>query len=244
MKKILYIVVLILLAQTACKDEPCLKGTGSLTTQNRTLPEGIVAITLRDNLPLNIYPDTFNSITLKGGENVLDFVETEVVGNELIIENKNKCNFLRDFDQDIRLELHIRSLQSIYYEGSSNLVLKDTLSAEHFYFESASGAGDVTLLVKASKSATLKIFDGFSKISLYGHSPHLSVYNTGTGWNYADHFHCVEAGIEHKGTGDIFVHVDSSLTCYLSGIGNIRYKGSPKLEVKDQSGKGKIIPIK
>ena len=40
----------------------------------------------------------------KGGENLLNFITTEIIGGKLIIQNTNRCNFLRSYKKVVVVE--------------------------------------------------------------------------------------------------------------------------------------------
>jgi hypothetical protein len=246
MKKLtVYIFFALLLTSLAsCKNEPCFKGSGDDVVERRTLSENIEAISLFDNLKLEVYIDTVNFVELQGGENLLDYIKTDISNKELIIRNENKCSFLRDFDQDIVLKLHITHFNKIKYDGSKNLVMKDTLHIDNFVFESSSGAGDILLLINASEQINISCIEGFSELKIFGKSKNLSIYNDGTGWLKAASLKCKNAWIENKSTGDCIVNAVEKLNCTIKGIGNIQYFGNPDIIITELSGKGRIIQAK
>lgn len=240
MKAVKYIYLLLILLP-ACQDDPCLKGSGNHTESIRNLPAAIESISLYDNLSITIHPDTGNYIRIRAGENLIPLIVTETDNGNLILRNDNKCRFLRGFDFDICVDLHIREFSKLYYYGYGNVVMRDTLRVKNFMLKSESGAGDLNLPVVAVESVTVSVVDGFSEIRISGRSKKLSLYNSGTGWIKAAELQCSEASVVNSSTGDCQVSADSSLSCSIYGIGNIVYRGMPALTVLEKTGKGRVI---
>lgn len=244
MKRIIPYIISILLLGSGCNNDPCLKGSGDTISEIRDITNEIEIITLFDNLNLDIYIDTLNYIEIEGGENTIAFIETKINGNELVISNKNKCSFLRNFDQDISINIHIASFNTIEYGGSRNIIMHDTLNVENFRFTSTEGAGSIKLLLNCSGTAIIQSINGFADITLYGKSPHTGYYNDGSGWIFGKSFQNKSASVENRSAGDCIVNADSSLHCILNGIGNIQYIGNPVITVKENNGKGTIFQTK
>ena len=243
-KRIAFSISVLILLALSCKDDPCFKGAGDSVTEKRSLKSDIRSILLYDNIRLDIYIDTVNFVEITGGENIIDFIMTDVDGTELSLRNENKCSFLRDFDQEFKVRLHISDFSKLYYNGSGNVTMHDTLVRNDFTYESESGAGDLKLLVKAGEYIRLKCVDSFSEIIMYGSAPDQFIYNDGTGWIRNENLSSIRSYIENKSTGDCIVTVKEHLQCSLIGIGNIRYHGDPFVNIIENSGKGSVIKEK
>lgn len=245
MKRLItYISSLLMVLALSCKNDPCFKGSGESVSERRELKNDISMISVYDNIRLNIYIDSVNYIEVKGGENLVAYISTEISGKELILKNDNKCSFLRDFDQDFYLDLHVKDFSKIHYDGSGDITMRDTLIRNDFTLEMESGAGNLKLLIRADEFTRVNCAESFSEIKLYGSSPVLFLYSDGTAWIRGEQFSTAETYVENKSTGDCIVNVSDVLQCTLKGIGNIRYHGNPVVSVLEKSGKGSIIQEK
>jgi len=243
MKQLFICTISIFILAIGCDDSPCLKGTGDNITEVREIPDGIDIISLFDNLSLDIYIDSLNYIEISAGENVIEFVETEIIRNTLVLKNNNKCGFLRDFDQDISIGLHITPFNTIEYSGSRNITMHDTLRVDNFRFTSTEGAGSIKILLNCSGTSLVQCINGFADVTLFGKSLHTGFFNDGSGWIYGKAFTNQSAYVRNRSTGDCIVRADSTLKCVLNGIGNIQYVGDPILIIEN-NGKGAVFQTK
>ena len=175
---------------------------------------------------------------------MIDFVETEISGKELLIRNKNKCDFLRSFDKNISLELHIKTFNMLLYNGNGDITLFDTLNTDVFSFESNDGAGSIKLLVNATETIDISVIGGFIDLNLFGKGKNLNLYSSGTGWIYTQNYLCEYASVENRSTGDCLVNASKELKCFIRNSGNIKYIGNPVISLEENSGNGRVIPIK
>ena len=72
-----------------------------------------------------------------------------------------------------------------------------------------------------------------------GSAPDLAITLSGVGDVDASNYQVENATVKHSGVGDIKLWVTDSLSGTLSGVGNIRYKGFPTVNV-NVSGVGKV----
>jgi len=240
----LFIIAVVFILGSGCSVDPCLKKSGDIIIENRAFSDEVDNIILSDDLNLDIYIDSLNYVEITGGENVVSSIETEVFERSLKIRNKNKCSFLRNFDQDLSIKLHIGAFSSIDYTGSGAIIMHDTLITDIFRFTSDGGTGSIKLLLKCSKSTIIHTITGFADITLHGNSPHAGYYVTGSSWIYAAEFKNLQSSVESSSTGDAVVNVSDRLVCYLNGIGNIQYIGEPDIEIWEKEGTGRVFQVK
>lgn len=243
MSRFFKIFIWISLSLLSCKDDACLKGSGDNTIEKRLFEGEIESLNVNNKLNVVIYPDSLNYLELSGGKNVLNHIESEQNGKELILSDKNECRFLRGFDNNVQLNLHLKSLNRITYSGSGNITMKDSLHTENFYFSSENGAGTIKLLINATDYAEIITINSMCDIHIFGKTNKLNLYNDGTSWIYSKEFESEEASVENRSTGDCVVFVNQNMKYSIKGIGNIQYKGKPEIVVLTKTGKGRLIPL-
>lgn len=243
MRRFLYILIPISLSSFACKDDVCLKGSGDNTIEKRLFDGEIESLNVSNKLNLVIYPDSLNYLELSGGENMLSHIKSEHKGKELILSDRNECRFLRGFDDNVQLKLHLKSLKRITYSGSGNITMKDSLHTENFHFSSENGAGTIKLLINTTEYTEINAINSMCDIHLFGKTNKLNLYNDGTSWVYLKDFKSEEASVENRSTGDCLVFVNQNMKYSIKGIGNIQYKGNPDIIVLAKTGKGRLIPL-
>src|SRR5690606_26686975 len=133
---------------------------------------------------VDIHFDSLNYLELRGGENVISHITSDLNGKELILSDKNECRFLRGFDDNVKLILHLKSLKKITYSGSGNIYMKDSLHSDKFHFSSENGAGTIKLLVHATEYTEIISVNSMCDIHLFGKTNTLNLYNDGTAWVY------------------------------------------------------------
>ncbi len=98
MKKYLYILLLIL-THTACDSEngsDCFQTTGNLIIEQRIVSE-FSRILVNENVTMIIRQGSSFSVEVEAGENLINDVTVEIIGDQLVLSDTNNCNFFRDF---------------------------------------------------------------------------------------------------------------------------------------------------
>ena len=85
-----------LLFSSCSKNSKCFKSKGSLVTENRTM-DNFNTIEIKGKLDVELIDASDNSISISGGENLVGFITSEVSNGTLVIDNKNKCNWMRSY---------------------------------------------------------------------------------------------------------------------------------------------------
>lgn len=226
----------------SCKKEgpACIKSTGTNTVQIRTITS-FNNIELSEDINLILQQDTIESITVSGGENLLNYVETSVEGTTLFIKNKNKCEWLRDYEKEkIDVIVHFKDLTKLTYTGSGDVTNTDTLHLNDFEILSQYASGSINLYVDADEFYS-KVSDGTVDITIKGRSNLSYIYSAAVG--RIDHSGLISpnAGVYNEGTGFVKIYANTHMNVQLYGSGNIYSYGNPSTITKDIRGKGKLI---
>lgn len=214
------------------------KGNGTIVTVERTTGD-YDAIAVSGFFDVDLVEGEEGTLILKGEENLLDHVVTEVEGNKLILKVEKGYNLRPsswDKDHTIRITVPIQNIDEVTLSGSGDIVGKKTLKTANFKTR-MSGSGDITLDVDAnSVEATMS---GSGDITLSGSTQHLDVSVSGSGdvEAYDLDAQTVEATV--SGSANVKVTAKEMLKARVSGSGDIRYRGNPKLDSKS-SGSGDI----
>src|SRR5690242_20273176 len=81
----------------SCKKESlfdCFKSTGDIVTERRNIGTFTETI-IYNNVNVIIVQDSLTYLEINAGENLLPLITTEIRNGKLIIENNNKCNWVR-----------------------------------------------------------------------------------------------------------------------------------------------------
>ena len=235
------ILLFFVVALLGCKKEnmgDCFKSTGKIVQEQRQLP-AFESLELRDRINLFVSFGPSYSITVEAGENLQEHIDTEVKSNILVIENNNRCNWVRSFKKDMNVYLTAPSIKGINYYGSGELRFLDTLNRESFTFNMYEASGDAFLLLN-TKRAELKTHTGTGTITSSGFSANLVAFVGGNGFVDASNTIAKTGLAAATNTGYIRVNISDTLKAEISGTGNIEYYGSPTIDLTD-SGEGNLI---
>ncbi len=240
----LIVFFLVLTAVTSCKksaDRPCLKSVGENSSKDIQL-DPFNKIKLYAHLNYLLVQDSTDKLVIKGGKNLLNFVKAEMVDDVLEISNQNKCNFLRDYDQKITVEIHFTSLINIHFEGSEPLLSDGKLKFDWLTLLIRDGAGPVELDFDAQYINTI-LAHGFGSFKFTGttNQANFNIRSNGYGDAYGLSVNDSITVIS-KTQGDVKVNADGAiLKAQTEADGDVYYKGIPSSILFNQYGDGKLV---
>lgn len=238
MRFVIFSILIINLCTSCGKNSPCLKSTGKDITISRDL-QVFDSLVLLDKIDVELRNSTVNRVTITCGENLADYISTEVTGGILTIENKNKCGFLRSYKRDIKVILEYTSLSKINFISAGLLSNTDTLKQSYLLVEGEGCSGDINLLVKVD-SIRLTLHTGNSNVKLKGESSNAFFYSGGTTILHAEQLNCNQTFANNSGSGDYYLFANSYLFAEVNQEGSIFFSGNCNLDAHD-NGKGEII---
>lgn len=235
------LLALILYVLGSCKkadERRCVKSSGSIITEGRSL-ESFNRIELRDNINLIIIPDTINFMHVEAPENLMKFIISDVQGQNLVIRNDNRCNWLRSFENDISVRLHLKTLEGVEIRGMGDIKNEGFLQSDIFHIDAYAASGNIDLQVQA-KEIHVKIHNGPSFITVKGTGERAYVYNAGEGYIFMQNFTAQQSFVVHNGTGDCHIKAERFLDISLEYVGDVYYYGQPDTLNKTITGSGRI----
>ncbi len=243
MKKIIYIfsLVSLLISCGKAEDRPCWKSVGEESTKEIELGE-FDRLTLYEHLNYVLVQDSAMKIVLKGGKNLLNFVETKIEDGLLEVRNENRCGFLRDYSKKITVEIHFKDLINIRYQGSGTMTNQGKLKFGWLTFLIIDGAGPVNLDFDA-QFIHATISHGWGDFTFSGkvNAANLNIRSNG----YCDTYgmQVVDSlTVISRTQGHVRVNADGvKLKTQTEADGNIYYKGVPTSILFNQYGTGELI---
>lgn len=212
------------------------KGNGNMTTETRNTGD-YDGVKCAGSMDYILVAGTEGKIKLEGESNLLEYIITEIKGNDLIIKVEKGVNLSPSWNKTIKVTIPFKDISSVSLAGSGDLWSEDKITASNFNV-SLAGSGDMTLNIEAtSVEGSLA---GSGDITLKGITNDLSLRLAGSGDIHAFGLQANHTEASIAGSGDIEVVSNQSLKARVSGSGDIDYKGNPSKEDTKVSGSGKI----
>ena len=184
---------------------------------------------------IHITQDNRHSVEISAQENILDVIETRVVGRELVIEYS-----VRRVEHDgVDIYISMETLEEISISGVGNVNNENTIETDNLKIE-ISGVGDVDFSsiiadeIKIESSGTGKVYlEGPAVVG------NIDIELSGVGNVNTVNLEAESVYIHSSGTGNCRVNVINNLDVDISGLGNVYYTGDPDIS-SHISGFGKI----
>ena len=235
------IVLLILFACEKSEDRSCFKAVGGETHKEIPLAS-FNQLYLGPHLKYVLIQSDEEKVVLYGGKNLLNFIETSVEGAKLSIRNKNQCNFLRSYDKVVTVQIFLKDIVNVLFEGTHELYCHNTLNLGDLTFVIRDGAGEVDLDLNAQSLNTI-VTHGWGNFNLRGQVSYLNlkINSNGFGSTYdmkvIDSLHVIS-----KSSELIKVNADNcSFKAQTHSSGDIWYIGSPNFLEFHNYGSGNLI---
>jgi hypothetical protein len=230
-----FISLLLFIACKPSEDRSCLKLSGSKKQVVRQLTN-FNEISIDDNIDVTIFQSNRNEIEILAGENLVNFIRSDVNGNTLKIENLNRCNFLRNEKEKIHVSLFIPSFFKLVCNGYGNISIPNAFVATKLWIENLS-YGNIDANVDLSDTLIV-VLASSNKNVIRGKAKALYNYTVGVNELNTLDVRGIENGAIFAYTNlDISVAVDSNLFVNQLGKGTIYYKGDPIITSKNSQAK-------
>ena len=242
--KWLNLLVLIALVISCKKPEQraCFKKSGELSSRIYEFGS-FNQLHLKEHLTYKLVQDSTNKVLVRGGSNLLNFVEVMGENGILTIENKNRCNYLRSYEIP-EVEIHYTKLINILFEGTERLYNEDTLITDYLTITLRDGAGHMELNVKAIDVNAINTH-GWGRLTLKGETQSLRANLMGDGkFDFSQVTAINQIKLITSSSVDQRVNAAGiPLHVELNGVGNVYYYGLPSVINTVQYGKGKLIKV-
>jgi len=237
MKKALTIVLAILTVTLSSAQWKRVKGNGKTVTIERSVGE-YDYVALAGWFDVELVDGTEGQLTLKGEENLLEYIKTEVKDGKLTIKQRKGVNLKpSNWNDGIVITVPVENVDGVSLSGSGDVVGKTVLKSNRFR-TSISGSGDISLEIEAaSVDASMS---GSGDMNLSGRATDFEVSVSGSGDIRAYDLEADFVDAQVSGSADIKVTANEMLKARVSGSGDISYKGNPKKIDTKSSGSGDI----
>ncbi|MGB7784470.1 MAG: head GIN domain-containing protein [Salinimicrobium sp.] len=213
-----------------------IKGNGNMKTENRKVSD-YDAVELEGSMNVQLVAGNEGALKVEAESNLLEYIVTEVNGDELKISTKEGYSLSPSGNHKILVTVPFREISAVTLTGSGDIRTSDKITAENFEVK-ITGSGDIKLPLQA-KNARASI-TGSGDIDLVGSARDFDCKVTGSGDISAFEFKCENVDATVTGSGDIQVYASEELRAKVPGAGDIEYKGNPKKQDFKTIGVGSI----
>lgn len=206
-----------------------IKGNGNVVTEERSVGT-YSAVSLSGWFDVELVQGREGTITIRGESNLLEHLITEVDNGTLELKTEKGVNLRSSQRTGIKITVPVESIEAVNLSGSGDINGSFPIKAPDFSVRLA-GSGDIDLVLEADQVKTA--VSGSGDVTLSGNTGELDISVSGSGDVMA---YGLEAGtikVSVTGSADVEVTATELLQAWISGSGDIKYRGSPaKVEAK------------
>jgi hypothetical protein len=170
------------------------------------------------------------ALTVKGSDNLLPLIQTNVSNGELVIQTTENINITgMNKDNMLTFTITVRDLSGLKLSGAADVQM-DSLNTANLDVV-MSGAGQVTFNKLTCDSVNVTI-SGLGDVSMAGKATQASFDLSGAGSIKAADLQLQTAAVNLSGVGGATLWVTGSLTGTISGAGGVSYYGNPQTTTK------------
>lgn len=214
-----------------------IKGNGKTVTIERSVGD-YEAVTVAGWFDVKLIAGNEGKLTLKGEENLLEYIKTEVKDDRLVIKIKKGVNLKpSNWNSGIYITVPVESIDMVTLSGSGDVIGETKIKTDNFKTK-ISGSGDISLAVDANTVEAR--LSGSGDINLSGNTNDLDVRVSGSGDIKAYDLIAEFVTAQITGSADIKITANQMLKAKVTGSGDISYKGNPKKIDTKTTGSGDI----
>lgn len=237
----LAILVIVLIGCKKPEERKCIKSAGD-ETEIIVVTDDFNRLYLGPHIKFTLVQDTVDFVILRGGKNLLPFVDFEYEDGRLSLTNSNKCNFLRSYKHEIEAEIHFDYIYNIEFDGTKELQCPKTINSNYFRLTLQESAGRVNLDLNADL-LHLSVERNWGNFDIKGNVNFLRLAIEGSGFGTTENL-IVQDSIHviSKSSEDISINANAVyLRAQTHKAGNIFYTGFPNSIEYDKIGEGELI---
>jgi hypothetical protein len=197
---------------------------------------GVSKLKISGVFNLNLSQSDMESISIEGSKELTERLKISQEGDLLILELEDvKGGFFND--QKLEINLSISDLKNIEFEGVGNIKTQTPFEVKDISIQ-GDGVGNINMEIRANRiDAELNLMGNFY---LKGKADRFNLENDGIGNIDASDLIAQNVKLISSGIGRVSVHCEGELSLEVSGIGEVKYTGNPKVIKDDVSGIGKV----
>ncbi|MFM2265748.1 MAG: hypothetical protein RLZ77_1168 [Bacteroidota bacterium] len=177
------------------------------------------------------------NLTIKGDENVLEYIITEVKNGRLAVYFDKNKSIRYNYNSSIEITIPVEEIKQLDISGSGNFKNNDLIKTENLFLK-INGSGNVTFNAETKNLKIAK--SGSGNLDGKGTSNNIEINSAGSGNVNLSDLKSENAVVSLSGSGNIKVNCSINLNAQTIGSGNIRYSGNPTNTKLKTEGSGRI----
>jgi hypothetical protein len=239
MKKILYILSIIILASCNSENAPdCFQNSGDIIQKEFTVTD-FTKITVFERIELIIKEGAAHKVIVETGEFLMDEIEVKVENGRLLLNNNNGCNLTREFGIT---KIYVTAPNLTEIRSSTGLPTRSdgvlTYPNLTLFSEDHSDVfhTDGIFNLHIENSSLRIILNNLSSLTMEGNTDNLNInFASGDARFEGRNFIAQNVTIYHRGSNDIIVNPQVSLTANLVSTGDVIVVNTPPtLDIQEQ----------
>ncbi|MDX2360595.1 MAG: head GIN domain-containing protein [Crocinitomicaceae bacterium] len=215
-------------------ERETIKGNGVIKTKDIDV-KPFKKIEINGVFDVIVIQGTEEKVTIETDENLLDYIEVDVNGDVLTLDNDPNVT-IKKYTK-MKIYVTVNTLTHLFSNGVGDVTSENELTGKKFFAE-LTGVGDVDLNLNFS---TLEMNNnGVGDLLLKGKANKVILENTGVGDIEAYGLIARYVELNHSGVGDSNIYAEDAVTIEMSGIGDVHYKGNPESKNINKSGLGSV----
>lgn len=232
--KIIITVITALFFSSCHLDYNTIKGSGTITTENRTISEKFTGIDVSSAIEVTVEQGDKTEVVVEADDNLLNTIKTEVKNGKLVISNESYVS-IRNGVRKVSVTMPI--IDNLEASSASSITSKNTLKGNQIFIKTSS-AGlaklDIEMEVVTSKSSS------GSTIELKGLAMQLDSQASSGSTTKCFKLLTNSVVADASSGASINVHPIVSLKAEASSGASIKYNKMPKTFQKNSSSGGSI----
>ncbi|RAJ14542.1 head GIN domain-containing protein [Olleya aquimaris] len=239
MKNIIYILTVVILLGCNSSNAPdCFQNAGDIIQQEVVVPE-FTKITSFKNVELFVSQGVTQSVVVEIGEFLIDDIDIKVEDDRLLIKDNNTCNLTRDYGIT-KVYVTTPNLTEIRNSSTLDVHSLGILNFENLKLLSEDYSGDFynvgNFNIQVNCTDLLVVINNLTTTTISGTVDNLRVtHASGDGRFEGRQLIAQQVTIFHRGSNDIIVNPQLSLTANLVSTGDVIAVNTPlSIDITEQ----------
>ena len=213
-----------------------IEGNGKIKKESREVGS-YTAVSSAGSWDVMIAYGTSKAIEIEGDDNLVPYIETEVVAGTLKIKSKKYYNL--SSRRKIVVYVNVTELTGVSLAGSGDMIGNGNFTNDGKTTFSLAGSGNINIGFKNIEKANVSIA-GSGNVNLKGSADEVTVSIAGSGNANCEDVVANDVEVSIAGSGSAKVNANKSLKSSIAGSGDVYYKGTATNIKKSVLGSGKV----